>query len=102
MKRTILSLMTIILLVASIPALRTEAKRSGEESIYPQTFIIDEIDEQNDLVYLATFSGFVYIWEGVDDWQVGDIGAAIMYNNNTPDDITDDYIMVLEYSGFIG
>jgi hypothetical protein len=47
------------------------------------------------------FSGMVYAWKGVEDWQINDIAAAIMYNNGTPDTITDDQIAVLEYTGWL-
>lgn len=81
-------------------SLTAEAKRFGEDSLYPQAFIVDEIDEKKDLVYLRTFSGFIYTWEGVEDWMVGDIAAAIMYNSGTEETIVDDQIVTLEYCGY--
>ena len=68
---------------------------------YPQTFIISEIDREADLIYLETFSGMVYTWEGCEDWEVNDLAAAIMNDNGTPDNITDDTIEMLRYSGYL-
>lgn len=82
-------------------SITTSAKVSGEDSIYPQTFIVCGIDKQTDTIHLRTFSGMVYAWKGVEDWQINDIAAAIMYNNGTPDTITDDQIAVLEYTGWL-
>ena len=100
MKKIIIALLVVssILVMTSTTV---KAKRSGEESIYPQTFIVTNIDRTNDIVYLETFTGMVYTWQGCEDWQINDIAAAIMYNSGTPETITDDQITVLEYSGWI-
>lgn len=64
--------------------------------IYPQTFEVTKVNEAT--FELQTFSG--HVWEEPDpeDWAEGDIAAAIMFNNFTPDDITDDPILTLRYT----
>lgn len=77
------------------------AQATAPAKDYPQTFIVSEIDQDNDIIYLETFSGMVYTWEGSEDWEVNDIAAAIMNDNGTPDNITDDTIEVLRYTGYL-
>ncbi len=91
----------IILTIAAVLTLIFCSQSNASGAEYPQTFIVSEIDEEADLVYLETFSGMVYTWEGVEDWQVSDIAAAIMNDNGT-ETITDDIIKQLKYTGYIG
>lgn len=65
--------------------------------LYPQTFVVTKVNE--DTFELQTYTG--HTWEEPDpeDWAEGDIAAAIMFNNFTPDDITDDPILALRYTG---
>ena len=67
--------------------------------IYPQTFEVTKVNEGT--FELTTYTG--HVWEEPDpeDWCEGDIAAAIMFNNFTPDDITDDPILALRYTGHI-
>lgn len=62
---------------------------------YPQVFEVVEID--NDLVYLTDWDGNEWVWEGAEDWDVGDYAAAIMDSNGT-DNIYDDIIIDLRYT----
>lgn len=68
--------------------------------IYPEAFVIDEIDKESDLVYIKTAAGMIYSFKGVEDWMVGDIVAAIMSDNGTPRDIRDDIIISTRYAGY--
>ena len=67
-------------------------------NIYPTVFEVVEINESEDIIYLVDVNGNEWIWNGVEDWQVGDIAAAIMNNNNT-EIIYDDDIIQLQYVG---
>lgn len=71
--------------------------------IYPMTFIITEVDEAEDVVYMENYFGHVYTFEGVEDWWPGDMVSCIMWTEGTPE-ITDDVIMsvrgVGEINGF--
>ena len=66
--------------------------------IYPQTFAVTKVNA--DTFELTTYSGHVWEEPNPEDWMEGDIAAAIMFNNFTPD-ITDDPILVLRYTGNI-
>lgn len=67
--------------------------------IYPQNFIVSEIDYKNNIVYIETPTGFIYSFYGVDDWLVGDHCSAIMFDNYTKN-IIDDKIVSVKYCGF--
>lgn len=66
--------------------------------IYPQTYIITEIDKANDLVTIETCTGYEYQFYGVEDYYEGDLVSCIMYTNGT-ETITDDAILTHRYSG---
>ena len=48
-------------------------------------------------VYLTDWDGNEWVWEGAEDWDVGDYAAAIMDTNRT-DNIYDDIIIDLRYT----
>lgn len=95
-------LITALLTVVTFSgfSVKAEARRYGEDRLYPQVFVVDEVNEKEDTITLRTLSGMLYIWEGAEDWMVGDIAGAIMYNNETEETITDDKIISLEYAGY--
>lgn len=67
---------------------------------YPETFIVVAVDQDHDFITLQDFNGFTWNWNGCEDWMIGDIASAIMDSNGT-EDITDDRIVMLKYSGYI-
>lgn len=68
---------------------------------YPETLYVIDINETQDTVLCRTFSGMLYEFDGVEDWQVDDIVSAIMNDNGTTETITDDYFVDIRYSGWI-
>ena len=97
-KILIAALLTLATLTAGSIKADAAAEKMSEKNLYPQTFIVYEVDREFDIVYLMTFSGMEYEWEGVEDWHAGDIASALMYDNGTPK-ITDDEIIKLHYAG---
>ena len=67
--------------------------------IYPTTMQVTDIDYNNDVVTVETATGFVYQFEGTEDYTEGDLVSCIMFSNGTAD-ITDDIILSVRYSGF--
>ena len=88
MKTLILAIMAAITLIGHKP---TE---------YPETFIVVAVDQEHDFITLQDFNGFTWNWNSVDDWMIGDIASAIMDSNGT-EEIQDDRIVMLKYSGYI-
>lgn len=64
--------------------------------IYPATMQVTDVS--NDLVTLATSTGFIYQMHA-DDYEKGDLVSLVMFSNGTTD-ITDDIILSARYSGF--
>lgn len=67
--------------------------------IYPTTMLVTDVDYTTDVVTVETLTGFVYQFEGTEDYTEGDLVSVIMYNNRTTN-ITDDVILTVQYSGF--
>ena len=71
---------------------------------YPQALIIDAVkalDADTYEVTLHSASGFPYkTITSMEDLLPGDMMAAVMFNNNTPDDVRDDRILSMRYTGF--
>ena len=65
--------------------------------IYPTTMEVIHID--GDDLYLMNAAGHVYVMEGVEDYEVGDLVSLIMFSNDTPG-IEDDIIISARYSGY--
>lgn len=103
-KKSLLALTALATIAAgSIKATaQTEITRGVNLSgIYPAVFQVYEIDREYDILYLMTPNGHDWEYKGIEDYMVGDITTAIMYDNGTPDDITDDIILNMRYAGYI-
>lgn len=68
---------------------------------YPTIFKVTEIDELNDMLYLTDFCGNLWLTTGIEDYEIGDIVAAIMDDNDTDGTIYDDIIVTMRYCGYI-
>lgn len=71
---------------------------SASAEIYPQTFVISDIED--DVLVLVDYNENEWIWEGAEDYTIGDIVAAIMDDNDTIT-IYDDAIVTLRYAGYM-
>ena len=69
--------------------------------IYPETMIVCEIDLQADVVTLETATGLLYQYAGVEDADIGDLEALIMFNAGNKKYVTDDVILSHRYAGYI-
>lgn len=66
-------------------------------NIYPVTFEVVEINESEDIIYLVDVNDNEWIWEGAEDWDIGDYATATMNTNGT-ENIYDDIIVELRYT----
>ena len=69
-------------------------------NIYPISGKIVTVDALEDTVTFQTESGMLYAFSGTEDWMIGDNVAAIMWDNDTLEDVTDDAIMTVRYTGY--
>lgn len=67
--------------------------------IYPETAKVVEVDYDTDTVTVETFTGFLFAFEGCEDWMVGDCASLIMEDNGT-ELVYDDEIIMAQYGGW--
>ena len=90
MKRIIALVLILISLVSSSLA-----------EYYPRTAFVTSLDYMTDCVIVTDWAGMEWEFTGVEDWQIDDIVSVMMDDNNTPDNIYDDIIILALYGGSI-
>ena len=68
--------------------------------IYPAVGVVTDLDYENDLVIFEDCNQDLWIFEGIEDWDIGDIGALLMDDMET-ESIYDDMILSARYAGFM-
>ena len=66
--------------------------------VYSQTYAVVGVDRVSDTVFIESAGGMVFAFEGVEDYDVGDLVSCIMWTSGTPE-VFDDVIMSVRYSG---
>lgn len=67
--------------------------------IYPKSAIVTEVNYHDDYIVLLDLNGDEWLYDGAEDWLVGDFVAMMMWNNDTLD-IYDDEIISIRYEGY--
>lgn len=67
---------------------------------YPQTFVVDSVNHEQNYIVLIDYNGNEWIYEDIEDFDRGDIVAAIMEERGTPT-IYDDEIVMIRYAGYM-
>ena len=67
---------------------------------YPRAMEVTEIDTALDKVICVDAVGYEWEYYGVEDYVVGDLVICTMYDNETKENITDDEIIDVIYSGY--
>ena len=67
--------------------------------VYPETAKVVEVNYSTDTVTVETFTGYLFTFEGCEDWQEGDCACLIMEDNGT-EKIYDDEIVLAQYGGW--
>ena len=98
MRTYLLTIITILSFFVGNP--QQTPREIGNQSIYPRTFLVYEIDEEYDIMYMVDGAGLDWSWKGTEDYNVGDYVCAIMGDNETPNYIYDDIMLELRYAGF--
>jgi len=60
---------------------------------------VTALDYETDMVTVETFTGFLFTFEGCEDWMIGDCVALIMDDHGTAL-IFDDEIVMAQYGGW--
>jgi len=63
-------------------------------NIYPTVLVVSDLDYENEICVFENSIGIQYRPEGsLECQEIGDVFGAIMRDNNTPADISDDYVV---------
>ena len=76
------------------------AHAEEEHDFYAKVGIICRMDYDNDIVYVVDFFGEEWSFFDCDEWDIGDIVAAVMDTMGT-ELIYDDEIVSVTYNGWI-
>ena len=100
----ITNVIIVIIMFLLVQAAYLKGERAGTEKVlnhvYPLSGIVTKIDQQKNCVIVTDATGNKWEFNGVEDWQEGDIAAMIMDDNNT-EEIYDDKIIDIHYIGWI-
>ena len=66
----------------------------------PLTARVTDLDRTTDTVTIETATGLLFQFYGCEDYEVGDYVSAILYDNGTKGNVTDDIIVSVHYSGY--
>lgn len=78
-------------------SIENEKTITNEKNTYPKTMKV--VDIQEDIVTVKDANGFIFQFEGAEDWMIGDFCSCIMDSKGT-EEILDDEIIEKRYSGF--
>lgn len=67
--------------------------------LYALSGVVVELETESDSVVFEDFNGNLWAFEGIEDWFVGDIVAAVMADHGTRT-IYDDEIVSVRYCGY--
>lgn len=87
--------LTTIALILILTAIALTASAD----VYPMTAKVVEVNYDEDIVTVETFTGFLFSFEGCEDWAEGDCASLIMDDNGT-EKILDDVIVMAQYGGW--
>lgn len=73
--------------------------RKDQATNYSATMIVSEVSTTFDMVEITTSTNIHYVFEGVEDWAVGDFVVVTMNDNGTPANVTDDIIVSCTFAG---
>lgn len=68
--------------------------------LYPETAKVIDVNYDEDIVTVVTFTGFTFTFYGCEDWYVDDCASLIMEDNGT-ELVYDDEIVMAQYGAWI-
>ena len=92
--------MTAILAVLMLLCF-TACAVSAPDGFYPRTATVIEFNYATDTVICRDCADVVWMFEGIEDWAIGDLVSMLMYDNDTPESIYDDEIVMAYYGGWV-
>ena len=92
-KAIIATIITITIIIACSFVMTASAE------LYPETARVVILNEAEDLVTVETFNGHLFIFEGCEDYMVGD-GVSLIMEDNGTEKVFDDKIVMAQYCGW--
>ena len=100
----ITNVIIVIIMFLLMQTAYLKGERVGTEKIlshvYPLSGIVTKVNQQKDYIIVTDATGNEWEFNGIEDWQEGDIAAMIMDDNGT-EEIYDDKIIDIHYIGWI-
>ena len=90
MKKVVVVAVVVVVVVAMMMMVCACAE------MYPEAYIVSEVNHEQDMVVLVDGRGEIWVWEGAEDWYPGDLAVGIVEDWDTPD-LYDDEILTLRY-----
>lgn len=87
-------MMVVLVLVLWLSGVQSKAET------YALTTVVVSLDYDTDTVEVEDFNGNVWAFDGCEDWQLMDVCALSMDDNNTAN-IYDDMILSTRYNGWL-
>lgn len=84
--------------VIVVPAASNEP-RYAASNLYAEAGVVTELDYAADVVTFMDARGMYWSFYGVEDWQVGDLLCAILYDAGTLDPLDDAVISATYHAG---
>ena len=97
------AIVSVILTIAGfifLPDALADVK--APEGFYPRAAIVVELRYEEDVVIVEDGAGLIWEFSGIEDFDVGDTVAMLMFDNGTPESIYDDQIVLAYYSAIRG
>lgn len=96
----ILAAVVVILMGFTVAGLwYTAVTAKAETNVYPLLTTVTEVNRDKDLVTVEDNNGFIWQFEGVDDWEEGDLCNCLMDSRGTEKIFDDEIIMTRYESG---
>lgn len=77
----------------------TATTAKTQTNVYPLLTTVTEVDRDKNLVTVEDNNGFIWQFEGVDDWEEGDLCNCLMNSRGTEKIFDDEIIMTRYESG---
>ena len=104
MKKETLDRIVITLMLAAMflamCVVFASAETEAERGVYANVGIVTRLDEGEDLVYVEDCVGFVWCFEGIEDWSIGDM-VAMVFDDMGTELIFDDEIISVRYIAWV-
>ena len=91
----------IVALFVALVALFVVSIASADANIYARVGVIYEINYEEDFFVVEDSVGFLWEYNGVEDFNVGDVVAMMMADIEGTPSILDDVILSVTFSGYV-